>query len=336
MEEAESRRVKARGSEGELAKDVARLYSWANVEEADYRDFSRERNLPSSLVPKPLPSNAQPPTIEATTPTTPSRAAEMRMHAEATGTGLAASTKDVRPSLAVYSIAGGVGKTTLCANVGRILCSLGEQILLVDASNRGLLPLYFGASEPRPGLRTFVAPEANCPPLQVIGTEYATAEWLHSEVVPAMLSARRTIFDVGSPSPDLLAAIFGMCTVALIPLLPDLNSVLTVSRIETSLKGMQSAEKQTPVAYYVFNQFDERRSNDQQTRDLVVRHCGDRLLPMAIGCGPMVRALDARVTVSDYEPGSEAAGNYLELALWLRRIAPAAAPAFPLGRWTER
>ena len=59
------------------------------------------------------------------------------------------------PVLAVYSIAGGVGKTTLCANLGKTLCSLGEQ-LLVDASGRCLLPYYFGGlPDLRPGLRKF-------------------------------------------------------------------------------------------------------------------------------------------------------------------------------------
>jgi uncharacterized membrane protein YoaK (UPF0700 family) len=49
----------------------------------------------------------------------------------------------------IYSVAGGVGKTILCANFGRMLCSLGEQILLVDAAGGEHLPYYFGASDAR-------------------------------------------------------------------------------------------------------------------------------------------------------------------------------------------
>ena len=54
---------------------------------------------------------------------------------------------------------------------------------------------------------------------------------------------------------DLLPTILGMCTVVLIPLLPDLNSLITFS-IESALKAQSAGLKNTSV-FYLFNRFDE-------------------------------------------------------------------------------
>ena len=37
-----------------------------------------------------------------------------------------------------------------------------------------------------------------------------------------------------------------------------------------------------PLPYYIFNKFDERSSIEQHARDMVVKQCGDRLLPIRI------------------------------------------------------
>src|SRR5205807_1445838 len=56
------------------------------------------------------------------------------------------------PLLAVFSVAGGAGKKSLVATLGRVLASAGEKSTLVDTTSHGLLPLYYGARELRPGL----------------------------------------------------------------------------------------------------------------------------------------------------------------------------------------
>ena len=69
--------------------------------------------------------------------------------------------KEMRtPVLAVFSLAGGVGKTSLVATLGRALSRMGEKVLLTDTTSHGLLPFYFGASELRQGVvRTFSPPQ---------------------------------------------------------------------------------------------------------------------------------------------------------------------------------
>ncbi len=56
------------------------------------------------------------------------------------------------PAIAIFSLAGGVGKTSLVATLGRALSARGERVLLVDTAAYGLLPFFFGARDQRPGL----------------------------------------------------------------------------------------------------------------------------------------------------------------------------------------
>ena len=44
--------------------------------------------------------------------------------------------------LAVFSLAGGVGKTSLVATLGRALSAQGEKVVLADTTAQGLLPIY--------------------------------------------------------------------------------------------------------------------------------------------------------------------------------------------------
>lgn len=362
--------------EEELAKDIARLYNWAQVEGASYRDFSRERkprhirtaqdqdiegnqgesaavfepgaeNPPSVDLPQTAPAPEQPLIVVETSPsqvsTDPIQPERVNSVTSATAepalrdlrvTPLA---EGISPALAVYSLAGGVGKTTFCASLGRILCSLGEQVLLVDASLSGLLPFYFGATDLRTGLRTFLAPEPHYPPLQILGADEVTKEWLDSDVKTAVLRTQRTIFDLGSTSMSVLPEIFGMCGVILIPLLPDLNSILTVSRIEASLKAMKSRGIQTPPAFYLFNRFDENDPMHQQARGLVQRQCGEHLLPMTIHSGAEIaQAIASRMTVADHAPGSDVTRDFMEVASWVRKVAPVHVVGRAPGRWSER
>src|SRR5271166_5952809 len=95
------------------------------------------------------------------------------------------------PVLAVFSLAGGVGKTSLVATLGRALSARGEKVLLVDTAAYGLLPLFFGARDQRPGvLRTFTPPGASGEaPIQMVtidpealGPEAVNQETLTNEI----------------------------------------------------------------------------------------------------------------------------------------------------------
>jgi cellulose biosynthesis protein BcsQ len=385
MEAGENKPAEAPEAD-DSAKDVARLYSLAQVEDVPYHRFSRQRR-PQTHPPalsevrqsNPLAARSVAPaqdaeaevepsvastqtqrgisfaasqTLAANHPATPRQTPHIDVpqttfpqpgsasHDRPRGVSLKPGLpqgEDKPTSMAVYSLAGGVGKTTITANLGRILCSLGEQVLLVDASGSGLLPFYFGASDLRPCLRTFVAPETNYPPMNVIGADDITPEWLENDVKAAMKMVQRTIFDLGPASMAMLPQVLEMCAVLLVPLLSDLNSMLTVSRIEASVKAMQSKRIRAPLPFYVFNKFDERNSMDQEARNLVVRQCDERLLPITIRrSADVTAAICDRMTVADHAAESEVTHDFLEVAMWLRKVMPIRRTAKSPGRWSER
>jgi cellulose biosynthesis protein BcsQ len=340
----------------ELANDVAMLFSFAKMENTPYRDFSRPRKAtPAPFVEKVVAdestrsetaATSSPVTASSSVAAPPSQGLATPQATNGTGYGHSApgaehisvthvSSGKRTPSVAVYSIAGGVGKTTLAANLGKALCSLGEQPLLIDVSSRGHLPFHFGATESRAGSRKFVAPGENAPFIQVITADAVTSEWVEGPVKHAMSSAQRTIFDIGPLFGSLLSAMLEMSSVILVPLLPDLNSISSVAAIESSLTSDTMNPK--PSVYYVFNQFDEHKGNDRHARDFVARQCGQRLLPITLRHDwKLTEALHGDLSTADPTPGPELSHDYVELALWVRRIAPLRTAAVLPGRWSEQ
>jgi cellulose biosynthesis protein BcsQ len=367
MENNEIQNVSRSGPQQELANDVAMLFSWAKIQNAPYRDFSRQpKRSQSPSIHTDAPSSsaiAASANIDVCSPELrPGLSSEQTMPLEhqaapsddpgtrrsiqrdvpaASQVGLRAvyqpgSAGKPFPVIGIYSIAGGAGKTTVSANLAKTLCSLGEQLLLVDASGRGLLPFYFGATELRAGTRKFAAPGGNAPCIQTVTAGIVTNEWLDGEVKPLLSSSQRTIFDLGPLCGSLLPTIFSMCTVVLIPLLPDLNSIVTVAAIESSLTA-QSTGLKAPKVFYLFNRFDEQSINDQQAREFVARQCGDRLLSTTLRHDwTLTEALHGGISASDHTPGSQLSHDYLELALWVRRVDPLSPAMLLPGRWSEQ
>jgi cellulose biosynthesis protein BcsQ len=389
MENNEIQNISRSGPQKELANDVAMLFSWAKIQNAPYRDFTRQpKRSPappihtserakdqdiagdsnnshdslssSATAASPVTASAN---IDICSPELrPGLASEQtalveRQASPSHDPGTSHSLRHdvpppskggmrttfqpdspgkLSPVIGIYSVAGGVGKTTVSANLAKTLCSLGEQLLLVDASGRGLLPLYFGATELKAGPRKFAAPGVNAPFIQVIAGEKVTSEWLIGEVKPIMSGSQRTIFDLGPVCGSLLPTIFSMCTVVLIPLLPDLNSIVSVAAIDSFLNA-QSTGLKTPTVFYLFNRFDEQSMNDQQARELVARQCGNRLLPITLRYDwTLTEALHGGISAANHTPGSELSHDYLELALWVRRVAPLSSAGLLPGRWSEQ
>lgn len=347
---------KAPSPEG-LAKDIARLYSYAHVDEASYRVFTRRpkpqfTQQPVTEIPVPPPLSAAPVSVSAPPVTQP--VSEPAKNMPPAPSVAAASPAPIlrqaappsssvpqtaqKTAIAIASLAGGVGKTTLAANLGRILSSHGENVLLADISGSGLLPFYFGAGDLRPGLRNFVSPEPGSLPIHVLGIERATPDWVHGVVKPAMQTVQRTIFDLGLASYALLSEILPLCAVILIPLVVDLNSIMSISRVEAGNAALREKfNLDLPNPIYVLNKYDEESEREREGRDLITRQVGDRLLPIAIRRSPYVtEAISQRMTVVDYAFDSKITEDLSQLAFWLRQTAPLAQPAAkPAIRWSE-
>lgn len=254
--------------------------------------------------------------------------------------------KEIRtPVLAVFSLAGGVGKTSLVATIGRSLSSLGEKVLLTDTTSHGLLPFYFGASELRQGtVRTFSPPSGSTDaPIYLVSyevdqkAEAPVQEQLVEEILNNSRGTHRVLLDLTVGSSWIVRQMARMSPTILVPVAPDMNSVISLQAIENFFHGMVDADGRALQPYYLINQFDVSLPLHLDVREVLRRQLGDRLLPFVIHRAPEVsEALAEGMTVVDYAPDSPVSGDYMNVATWLRTIAAPAAAGFRNVRWSER
>jgi cellulose synthase operon protein YhjQ len=250
------------------------------------------------------------------------------------------------PVLAVFSLAGGVGKTSLVATVGRSLSSMGEKVLLTDTTSHGLLPFYFGASELRQGtVRTFSPPSGSTDaPIYLVsydvdqmGGDEAAQDLLTEEIISNSRGTHRILLDLNVSSSWIVRRMSRMNPTILIPVAPDMNSVITLQTIEKFFSGVNDGDGRPLQPFYVLNQFDTSLPLHLDVREVMRRQLGDRLLPFVIRRAPAVsEALAEGMTVVDYAPDAPVAEDYLNLATWLRTVAAPATAGFRNVRWSER
>jgi cellulose synthase operon protein YhjQ len=247
------------------------------------------------------------------------------------------------PMVAVFSLAGGVGKTCLVANLGRALSAFGEQVLLADTADGGLLPFYFGSRAAKPGVvRTFSPPsfpvlraERDAPVrlLNLQAEHYPRDDNEHDPLLHKLVrdgrGVSRVLVDVATASWEVTSRLLLLGPVVLVPILPDMNSVASLGTLEILLAGQK--------AFYLLNQFDPSSALHLAVRETLEQRLGDRLLPFVLHRNSAVsEALAEGMTVIDYAPGAAAAEDYRNLATWLRSFAAPAAVGDGGVRWSER
>jgi cellulose synthase operon protein YhjQ len=250
------------------------------------------------------------------------------------------------PVLAVFSLAGGVGKTSLVATVGRALSSMGEKVLLTDTTSHGLLPFYFGASELRQGtVRTFSPPSGSTDaPIYLVsydvdqkGSDDAAQEQLAEEIINNSRGTHRILLDLTVSSSWIVRRLSRMSPTILVPVAPDMNSVISLQTVEKFFSGVNDGDGRPLQPFYVLNQFDTSLPLHLDVREVMRRQLGERLLPFVIRRAPSVsEALAEGMTVVDYAPDAPVAEDYLNLATWLRTVAAPATAGFRNVRWSER
>jgi cellulose synthase operon protein YhjQ len=267
------------------------------------------------------------------------------------------------PMLAVFSLAGGVGKTSLVASLGRALSSRGERVLLVDTAAYGLLPFFFGARDQRPGqLRTFNPPGVSADaPIQLVtldpeshpqdhppnqanlqsDRQSLAPDWLAQEVSRYASSANRVLIDLPTASGATTRRVLRLAPIVLVPVLPDMNSVVSVGAIEGFFRNQANhpnfAGGKPNLPFYLLNQFDYSLPLHLDVREILREQIGDRLIPFALRRSASVsEALAEGMTVMDYAPNAVVAEDYANLAGWVRSVSAPAAQGYRGVRWSER
>jgi cellulose synthase operon protein YhjQ len=251
------------------------------------------------------------------------------------------------PLVAIFSLAGGVGKTSMVATLGRALSNSGEKVLLTDTTSHGLLPFYFGASELKPGvMRTFSPPAGSSDaPIYLLSYDVlhqtgdaSSADWFSTELTRSSSGTSRVLLDLSAAAPWVARRLAEMDATVLIPLAPDMNSVISLGAMEKFFSGMKDGNGKQIEPFYVLNQFDSSLALHLDVREVMRQQLDDRLLPFTIRRAPAVpEALAEGMTVVDYSPESAITEDYRNLASWLKsRSAPAVAAAQKNARWSER
>jgi cellulose synthase operon protein YhjQ len=248
--------------------------------------------------------------------------------------------------LAVFSLAGGVGKTCLAATLGRALSARGERVLLVDTAAYGLMPFFFGAQDQRPGvLRTFSPPgTSGDAPVQLLTidpesltTENAAEEVLTAEIGKYSRGLSRVIVDLPTASGATTRRIIGMSPLVVVPMVPDMNSVVSISSIDAFFERNATGNAKQSLPFYVLNQFDASLPLHLDIREVLREQLGDRLLPMVLRRTPAVsEALAEGMTVMDYAPNSTVAEDFATLASWVKSQSAPATSVYRGVRWSER
>ena len=250
------------------------------------------------------------------------------------------------PVLAVFSLAGGVGKTSLTATLGRTLSSLGEKVLLADTTSHGLLPYYFGATELRPGaVRTFSPPSGSTDaPIYLVSYDVdaragdrGAQEAFDAELTQASSGTHRIVLDVNASAGWVVRRLAKMSPTVLVPVSPDMNSVISLQGVEKYFAGAVDQDGRPILPYYLLNQFDVALPLHLDVREVLREKLGERLLPFVIRRAPAVsEALAEGMTVVDYAPEAGIAEDYLNVANWVRTKAAPASQGFRNTRWSER
>lgn len=250
------------------------------------------------------------------------------------------------PVVAVFSLAGGVGKTSLAATLGRALSSRGERVLLVDTAPYGLMPFFFGAHDQRPGvLRTFSPPGASGDaPIQMVtidpdtlGPETAAQEVLSSEILKYSRGVSRVVVDLATASGATTRRVLRMSPLVLVPMVPDMNSVVSVSSIDSFFQHNINPNSKQLMPFYILNQFDPSQPLHLDIREILREQLGDRLLTITLRRAPAVsEALAEGMTVMDYAPNSTVAEDFANLAGWVKSQSAPASSAYRGVRWSER
>lgn len=250
------------------------------------------------------------------------------------------------PVLAVFSLAGGVGKTSMVATLGRSLSARGERVLLVDTAAYGLLPFFFGARDQRPGVvRTFSPPgSSGDAPIQtltvdpeVLGAESGAQDALAQEIWRQSHGVHRILVDLATASGSTARRVLRMAPTVLVPLMPDMSSVVSVGAIDAFFQHNNSGPGRSHLPFYVLNQFDPSLPLHLDVREILREQLGDRLLSFVLRRTPAVsEALAEGMTVVDYAPNSPVAEDIAALAGWMKSQAAPAAAGYRGVRWSER
>ena len=249
-------------------------------------------------------------------------------------------------SLAVFSLKGGTGKTTLSSSLGWILAEEGLKVLLVDLDPQGHLTHYLQArpAEDQPTLfqaliqdqpiRDAIVPTKH-PDLYLLpATEenlylneaLMSRPWREWRLKDALEATQPfpydlVLMDVGG-NLNLITYNALMAAKALvIPVLPDLFSYLSLKTLFAFLKKTNDQYQfNFQMIWVLINKINNHRPLDRENREALKKHYGRFLLPEMVREDPkLVQALRRQEPITRFAPESIAARDLRKVAQFLKK-----------------
>jgi cellulose synthase operon protein YhjQ len=231
------------------------------------------------------------------------------------------------PLITIYSPKGGVGKTTITANLCHSLASFGMQVLAVDFDPQNSLRLHFGVqlSDARGYVATaaeksdwgeqalsyksnvFVLPYGNVTTQQRLNFErHLTSDPLFlSRRLGALLKIKGLIVIADLPtgcSPLILNALSSVTDLFLVPFLADTASLSLLPTVE----NQNISDKSIPQ-YVLLNQADYRKKVSRDVISFMEERLQDKLLGVIHRDESIIEANAAQKAVMDFNSASAAA-----------------------------
>lgn len=244
--------------------------------------------------------------------------------------------------VSVVSLKGGVGKTTIVANLATALAQLGNRVLAVDLDPQNSVRLHLGIE---PDEVAGIAPQTLSqgewgdvlyhtvygvdvlPFGEVPDATRDTLEqslksrpnWLQDGLQSAADSAYSfVIMDTPSTSSLFLEHALRWADNVLVAMLADAASFALVPSIQSRIEKQCVRNSDFQGSYFVLNQMDVRRQLDRDIRDLCEQFFDRSFLDIGIHNDAAVReALAQQRPLLDYATNAQAAHDIQRLAKWL-------------------
>lgn len=232
-------------------------------------------------------------------------------------------------NVAVFSPAGGSGKSTMIAALGSILCQQGKRVLLLDTCPWQSIAFHFGASEAKTGRRIFFAPGSKETSLTLLPCGEGDASLATLNELIASTPFDYVLFDLSGASGEGFLQLLRKCEIALVPLLPDFSALRSVATVKRLLEPLGNA---APKMRFVLNCMDDSAAA-KEVQEILDGALGYQLFPSYILHQPEVRkALAEGIVLPSFAPDAQATLVFEEIAQWLLKPDKAASMA---RKWSE-
>lgn len=221
----------------------------------------------------------------------------------------------------VHCPKGGVGSTTVTANLALMLASRGRDVVAIDFSRQDSLKLHFGF---RPD-QTLAAPSRRDDEAQVVSGVRLLGHSRpedHADPVavvrPWLGEGSVVIADIAAGDADVFQALLPLATLHLCVLTTDAAAMAVLPQLAQGRPLTATGGGQNSL--YLLNQVDERRRLGRDSAKFLQRLVGERLIGSVRRDEAVNEALAMMEPIAKFAPTSAATADFIRLGDTIRDL----------------